>query len=250
MAALAIPQERQHRALGTGARRRFVPAPISACLATPARGRGWRPWRARNGPLAALPGAPRARGADLSLITWAPRGPPMGLLDRLRGEGGEAVEAAAPDPAEEATAGQPAPEMPPAPETPREEAAGAGLGISELMGRRAGLEEAVDHVGVMIKGLKDKRTVLEKEIEEESVEVKNLREKLVKIQEYIEEERRGLDALKKRRAAVEAAAVEAAERMAALRAMISELDGIVNAESARTRAFRESGRAMDGAGTG
>ena len=41
------------------------------------------------------------------------------------------------------------------------------IGISELMGKRAKLEEAMDYVGLMIKNLKDKRTLLEKDIEEE-----------------------------------------------------------------------------------
>ncbi len=176
----------------------------------------------------------------------------MGLFDRLRGEDEGGVSAAAP---EQGEAGRPA--GPSAQDTPQGQGGaervgaqdGSELGISALMGRRASLEAAVDGVGIMIKSLKDKRTVLEKEIEDESVEVKNLREKLVKIQEYIEEERRGLAALKERRAAVEAAAVEAAERMATLRAMITELDEIVNAESSRTRAFRESGRPDERPGT-
>ena len=42
------------------------------------------------------------------------------------------------------------------------------IGIGELMGKRAKLEEAIDYVGLMIKNLKDKRTMLEKDIEEES----------------------------------------------------------------------------------
>lgn len=36
------------------------------------------------------------------------------------------------------------------------------IGIGELMGKRAQLEEAIDYVGLMIKNLKDKRTLLEK----------------------------------------------------------------------------------------
>ena len=44
------------------------------------------------------------------------------------------------------------------------------IGIGELMGKRAKLEEAIDYVGLMIKNLKDKRTMLEKDIEEESVD--------------------------------------------------------------------------------
>ena len=52
------------------------------------------------------------------------------------------------------------------------------IGIGELMGKRAKLEEAIDYVGLMIKNLKDKRTMLEKDIEEESVDIKNLKEKL------------------------------------------------------------------------
>ena len=60
------------------------------------------------------------------------------------------------------------------------------IGIGELIGKRAKLEEAIDYVGLMIKNLKDKRTSLEKYIEEESVDIKNLKEKLQKIHEYIE----------------------------------------------------------------
>ena len=37
------------------------------------------------------------------------------------------------------------------------------IGIGELMGKRAKLEEAIDYVGLMIKNLKDKRTMLEKD---------------------------------------------------------------------------------------
>jgi len=62
------------------------------------------------------------------------------------------------------------------------------IGIGELMGKRAKLEEAIDYVGLMIKNLKDKRTLLEKDIEEESVDIKNLKEKLQKVSEYIDEE--------------------------------------------------------------
>ena len=69
------------------------------------------------------------------------------------------------------------------------------IGIGELIGKRAKLEEAIDYVGLMIKNLKDKRTLLEKDIEEESVDIKNLKEKLQKINEYIEEENRGIKEL-------------------------------------------------------
>jgi len=41
------------------------------------------------------------------------------------------------------------------------------IGIGQLIGKRAKLEEAIDYVGLMIKNLKDKRTLLEKDIEEE-----------------------------------------------------------------------------------
>ena len=51
------------------------------------------------------------------------------------------------------------------------------IGIGELIGKRAKLEEAIDYVGLMIKNLKEKRTMLEKDIEEESVDIKNLKEK-------------------------------------------------------------------------
>ena len=54
------------------------------------------------------------------------------------------------------------------------------IGIGELMGKRAKLEEAIDYVGLMIKNLKDKRTMLEKDIEEEAVDIKNLKEKFDK----------------------------------------------------------------------
>ncbi len=57
------------------------------------------------------------------------------------------------------------------------------IGIGELIGKRAKLEEAIDYVGLMIKNLKDKRTLLEKDIEEESVDIKNLKEKLQKVSE-------------------------------------------------------------------
>ncbi len=69
------------------------------------------------------------------------------------------------------------------------------IGIGELMGKRAKLEEAIDYVGLMIKNLKDKRTLLEKDIEEESVDIKNLKEKLQKVSEYIDEENRGIQEL-------------------------------------------------------
>ena len=73
------------------------------------------------------------------------------------------------------------------------------IGIGELMGKRAKLEEAVDYVGLMIKNLKDKRTILEKDIEKESVDIKNLKEKLQKVNEYIEEENRGIKELEMKR---------------------------------------------------
>ena len=68
---------------------------------------------------------------------------------------------------------------------------GSEIGIGELMGKRAKLEEAIDYVGLMIKNLKDKRTLLEKDIEEESVDIKNLKEKLQKVSEYIEKKKIG-----------------------------------------------------------
>ena len=73
------------------------------------------------------------------------------------------------------------------------------IGIGELMGKRAKLEEAIDYVGLMIKNLKDKRTLLEKHIEEESVDIRNLKEKLQKIGEYIEEENKGIKELVSKR---------------------------------------------------
>ena len=77
------------------------------------------------------------------------------------------------------------------------------IGIGELMGKRAKLEEAIDYVGLMIKNLKDKRTMLEKDIEEESVDIKNLKEKLQKVSEYIDEENRGIQELADKRIKVE-----------------------------------------------
>ncbi|MDH3834098.1 MAG: transcriptional regulator, partial [Nitrosopumilus sp.] len=77
------------------------------------------------------------------------------------------------------------------------------IGIGDLMGKRAKLEEAIDYVGLMIKNLKDKRTLLEKDIEEESVDIKNLKEKLQKVSEYIEEENRGIKELANKRKQVE-----------------------------------------------
>jgi predicted transcriptional regulator len=77
------------------------------------------------------------------------------------------------------------------------------IGIGELMGKRAKLEEAIDYVGLMIKNLKDKRTMLEKDIEEESVDIKNLKEKLQKVSEYIDEENRGIQELSDKRMKVE-----------------------------------------------
>ena len=84
------------------------------------------------------------------------------------------------------------------------------IGIGELMGKRAKLEEAIDYVGLMIKNLKDKRTLLEKDIEDESVDIKNLKEKLQKVNEYIEEENRGIVELTNKRKAVENEADEVA----------------------------------------
>jgi len=57
----------------------------------------------------------------------------------------------------------------------------SSIGIGELMGKRAKLEEAIDYVGLMIKNLKDKRTVLEKDIEEESVDIKILKKNYKKL---------------------------------------------------------------------
>lgn len=190
---------------------------------------------------------------NLGAMTWD-----MGLFDRLRGEDhGDVLETHASttdfgntgnsypsDPSRDVSRDTSNEGAGPSPNTNLGSSSSDGrddsLGISELMGKRVKLEEAVDYVGVMITNLRDKRTGLEKEIEDESVEIKNIREKLIKVQEYIDGERRGLESLKERRVAVDASANEATERMNVLRTMISELDGVVNSEAGKTRNFKES----------
>ncbi len=114
------------------------------------------------------------------------------------------------------------------------------IGISELMGKRAKLEEAIDYVGLMIKNLKDKRTMLEKDIEEESVDIKNLKEKLEKVSEYIDEENRGIQQLADKRMKVENEADEVATIINNLRDKLSGIDTIVGEEGNRVRQIKES----------
>ena len=98
------------------------------------------------------------------------------------------------------------------------------IGIGELMGKRAKLEEAIDYVGLMIKNLKDKRTMLEKDIEEESVDIKNLKEKLQKVSEYIDEENRGIQELEDKRIKVENEADEVGVIINNLRDKLANID--------------------------
>lgn len=132
-----------------------------------------------------------------------------------------------------------------APEDPRAEGApGAGtggtIGIDELMGKRARLEEAIDYVGLMIKNLKEKRTLLEKEIEEESVDIRNLREKLQKVSEYIEEENRGIGELTSKRKRVEGEADEVGAMINSLRERLSGIDRVIDDEGGRVKRIKES----------
>jgi len=106
----------------------------------------------------------------------------------------------------------------------------SSIGIGELMGKRAKLEEAIDYVGLMIKNLKDKRTVLEKDIEEESVDIKNLKEKLQKVSEYIDEENRGIQELANKRIKVENEADEVATIINNLREKLSGIDTLAKKE--------------------
>ena len=118
--------------------------------------------------------------------------------------------------------------------------ASSGIGIGELMGKRAKLEEAIDYVGLMIKNLKDKRTGLEKEIEDESVDIKNLKEKLQKISEYIDEENRGIRDLTEKRQQVESEADEVGTMINSLRDRLSGIDRIVEEEGGRVKRIKES----------
>ena len=114
------------------------------------------------------------------------------------------------------------------------------IGIGELMGKRAKLEEAIDYVGAMIKNLKDKRTMLEKDIEDESVDIKNLKEKLQKVGEYIDEENRGITELAEKRKRVETEADEVGTIINNLREKLSGVDRIIDDEGNRVKRIRES----------
>lgn len=114
------------------------------------------------------------------------------------------------------------------------------IGISELMNKRAKLDEAIDYVGLMIKNLKDKRTRLEKDIEQESVDIKNLKEKLMKVSEYIEEENQGIQNLKMKRSAVEREADEVGNFINNLRGKLSGIDHIIDGEGNKIKTFKES----------
>ncbi|WP_316507294.1 transcriptional regulator [Nitrosopumilus sp.] len=114
------------------------------------------------------------------------------------------------------------------------------IGIGELMGKRAKLEEAIDYVGLMIKNLKDKRTLLEKDIEEESVDIKNLKEKLQKIGEYIKEKNKGIKELVNKRIHVESEADEVGLIINNLRGKLSGIDSIIDGEGDRVKKVKES----------
>jgi len=114
------------------------------------------------------------------------------------------------------------------------------IGISELMDKRAKLDEAIDYVGLMIKNLKDKRTRLEKDIEQESVDIKNLKEKLMKVSEYIEEENQGIQNLKMKRSAVEKEADEVGNFIGNLRNKLSGIDRVIDDEGNKIKSFKES----------
>ncbi len=117
---------------------------------------------------------------------------------------------------------------------------GSEIGIGELIGKRAKLEEAIDYVGLMIKNLRDKRTLLEKDIEEESVDIKNLKEKLQKVSEYIEEENRGIQDLSIKRKQVEDEADQVGTIINTLRDRLSGIDRIIGDEGNRVKRIKES----------
>ena len=127
-------------------------------------------------------------------------------------------------------------------ETPAES---SQIGIGELMGKRAKLEEAIDYVGLMIKNLKDKRTLLEKDIEEESVDIKNLKEKLQKVSEYIDEENRGIMELANKRKRVEDEADEVGTIINSLRDKLAGVDRIIDDEGNRVRKIKESKNSLE-----
>ncbi|MBA4717581.1 MAG: transcriptional regulator [Nitrosopumilus sp.] len=114
------------------------------------------------------------------------------------------------------------------------------IGIGELIGKRAKLEEAIDYVGLMIKNLRDNRTLLEKDIEEESVDIKNLKEKLQKVSEYIEEENRGIADLSIKRKQVEDEADQVGTIINTLRDRLSGIDRIIGDEGSRVKRMKES----------
>ncbi len=155
------------------------------------------------------------------------------MFDRFRkeGEGGEMAEEKVGDGKEEALGNVEA-------SSPVETE--SQIGIGELMGKRAKLEEAIDYVGLMIKNLKDKRTLLEKDIEEESVDIKNLKEKLHKVSEYIDEENKGIQELTGKRKQVEDEADEVGSIINSLRDRLSSIDKVIDDEGSRVKRVKES----------
>ena len=93
------------------------------------------------------------------------------------------------------------------------------IGIGELMGKRAKLEEAIDYVGLMIK---------------------NLKEKLQKVSEYIEEENKGIVELANKRQRVENEADEVGTIINTLRERLSGVDRIIDDEGSRVKKIKES----------
>jgi len=143
------------------------------------------------------------------------------MFDKFKSdEGGEMIEER---PEESSNAGSV--------ETPAES---SQIGIGELMGKRAKLEEAIDYVGLMIKNLKDKRTLLE------TVDIKNLKEKLQKVSEYIDEENRGITELASKRKRVEDEADEVGTIINSLRDKLAGVDRIIDDEGTRVRKIKES----------
>lgn len=165
----------------------------------------------------------------------------IAVFDKFKKEqGGEMVEERNIDGTAEGQAGQAA-----GPEAAAQPGQSTEIGIGELMGKRAKLEEAIDYVGLMIKNLKDKRTGLEKEIEEESVDIKNLKEKLQKVSEYIDEESRGIKDLASKRQQVEDEADEVGSLINQLRDRLAGIDKIVNDEGGRIKKVKESRETPD-----
>ena len=100
--------------------------------------------------------------------------------------------------------------------TPNDEST---IGIGELMGKRAKLEEAIDYVGLMIK---------------------NLKEKLQKVSEYIDEENRGIQDLADKRMKVENEADEVATIINNLRDKLAGIDTIVGEEGNRVKQIKDN----------